>query len=266
MSSMITLPVPTAALKSLGSQGFDNGGGGWPTEISAYVVQPTGEIKGALIVIHEVWGLVDHIKDVADRYAREGYLVLAPDLLSAIGIEAQIGAELFAIRTSDDEAVRTAGQPRLRDAFASLGTPGYAEWAVAALTAAVDHLEEQPGVDGRIAVTGFCFGGTYSFALAAADPRVRAALPFYGSPNAVADIATIAAPIYAFYGVDDPSLIDALPDVTKAMQDAGVDFRSKVYAGTGHAFFNDTNPHSYDAEAATDAWSEAQDFLSKHLA
>jgi carboxymethylenebutenolidase len=266
MSSMISLTVPSAALDSLAEQGFDNQGSGWPVDYSAYVVQPTGQIKGALIVIHEVWGLVDHIKDVAERFAAQGYLVLAPDLLSAIGIEAQVGHELFTLRNHPDEKVRAEAQPRLRDAFASLGTPGYAEWAVGALRSAVDHLEGQPGVDGRIAVTGFCFGGSYSFALAAADSRVKAAIPFYGSPNTVADASTISAPILALYGVNDPSLIDALPEVTARMTEAGVDFTSKVYEGTGHAFFNDTNPHSYDADAAQDAWSRANAFLEQHLA
>lgn len=261
MSSTITLSVPRATLDSLGDIAEN-----FPVDFSAYVVEPTGETRGALIVIHEVWGLVDHIKDIANRFAAEGYLVLAPDLLSAIGIEGQVGLELFTLRNHPDEKVRTEAQPRLRDAFASLGTVGFPAWAVGALTASVDYLEQQPGVDGRIAVTGFCFGGSYSFALAAADPRVKAAIPFYGSPNAVQDVATISAPILALYGVKDPSLIEALPDVTKAMADAGVDFTSKVYENTGHAFFNDTNPHSYDEAAAKDAWQRANAFLAQHLA
>ncbi|MCU1413556.1 MAG: dienelactone hydrolase family protein [Microbacteriaceae bacterium] len=257
---MITLPVPNATLASLGESGFD-----FPTDFSAYVVPPTGQIKGALIVIHEVWGLVDHIKTVADRFAAQGYLVLAPDLLSAIGIEAQVGAELFTLRNHPDEKVRTEAQPRLRDAFASLGTPGFTEWAVGALTAAVDYLESQAGVDGRIAVTGFCFGGTYSFAIAAADSRVKAAIPFYGNPGTVEDYSTISAPILALYGVNDASLIDGLPEVTTKMADAGVDFTSKVYENTGHAFFNDTNPNSYDPVAAADAWERANAFLASNL-
>jgi carboxymethylenebutenolidase len=258
---MITLDVPAATLESLAKQGF-----GFPADFSAYVVPPTGQIKGALVVIHEIWGLVDHIKDVADRFAAEGYLVLAPDLLSAIGIEAQVGAELFALRNHPDERVRTEAQPRLRDAFASLRAPGYTEWAVGALIAAVDYLDAQPGTNGRIGVTGFCFGGTYSFALAAADPRVKAAIPFYGNPGTVDDYSTISAPILALYGVNDPSLIEALPEVTEKMAEAGVDFTSKVYENTGHAFFNDTNPNSYDPVAAADAWERAHAFLAGNLA
>lgn len=266
MASTITLEVSRPALDSLAAKDRTANGSEFPADFGAYVVRPTGELKGALIVIHEIWGLVDHIKSIADRYAAEGYLVLAPDLLSSIGIEAQVGAELFAIRNSPDEKVRSEGQPRLRDAFSSISAPGYAEWAVAALRSAVDYLQQQPGVDGRVAVTGFCFGGTYTYALAAADPRVRAALPFYGGAPDAEGIARIDCPIYAFYGQNDPSLIDALPGVTETMQRAGVDFTTRVYSGTGHAFFNDTNPHTYDADAAADAWAEANAFLDRHLA
>ena len=260
------MSTPRSQLITIQTEGSSD----FPNSYSAYLAVPpapyAAEPRGALIVIHEIWGLVEHITDVADRYAAEGYLVLAPDILSAIGIEAQVGAELFAIRNSPDEAVRTAGQPRLRDAFSSLSAPGYAAWAVTALRRAVDFLEQQPGVDGRIAVTGFCFGGTYSFALVAADPRVRAALPFYGTAPAPEDINRISAPIHAFYGEHDPALIDKLPDVRRDMADAGVDFEATVYPDAGHAFFNDTNPSSYRAADAADAWARSNAFLRTVLA
>ena len=236
----------------------------FPDSISAYVAEPAGTPRGGLIVIHEVWGLVDHIKRIADRFAEEGYLVVAPDLLSAIGIEPLVGADLFARRNSPDERVRTEAQPALRDAFASLGTQGYPAWVVSALGSVVDHLEGRPGVDGRFGVTGFCYGGTYSFALAAADPRVQAVVPFYGTGPE--DVSTIAAPIFAFYGEEDSSLMEKLPGLTARLNDAGVDFTAKVYAGAGHAFFNDTNPRSYVPEAAEDAWALATSFLAERLA
>ena len=110
-----------------------------------------------------------------------------------------------------DEEVRTAAQPRMREAMSGLRAPEFAGWAVGALRGAVDWLEAQPGVGQRIAVTGFCFGGTYSFALAAADPRVRAAVPFYGTAPAPEEIAKIQAPVLALYGSEDRALMDALP-------------------------------------------------------
>ena len=130
----------------------------------------------------------------------------------------------------------------------------------------VDYLQTQPGVDGRIAVTGFCFGGSYSFALAAADPRIRAAVPFYGSPPDSANVSAITGPVLAFYGDLDENLMASLPTVTRAMTDAGVDFQPTVYSGARHAFFNDTNSMTYTADAAADAWQRTLAFLEQQLA
>jgi carboxymethylenebutenolidase len=228
--------------------------------------EPSRAPRGALIVIHEIWGLVEHIKQVADRFAAEGYLVLAPDLLSEVGIDAHVGAELQAIMQNPDPEKRNAGQPLLREKMAPLQAPEYAAFAVDALKRSVDYLARQPGIGGRIAVTGFCFGGTYAFALAAADSRVRAVVPFYGSPPALDEVGAIKAPVLALYGANDDRLMGSLPEVTTAMTDAGVDFTTKVYEGAGHAFFNDTNPFSYNAEVAADAWSTVLDFLERSLA
>ncbi|MCU1473632.1 dienelactone hydrolase family protein [Amnibacterium sp.] len=231
----------------------------------AYVVEPDGAQppRGGLVVIHEVWGLVDHIKDVADRFAREGYVVVAPDLLSRVGVRPQLGAQLQEIMFSPDERVRSEGQPRLREATAPIQAPAYAAWAITALRGAVDWLEETPGVGNRVAVTGFCFGGTYSFALAAEEPRIRAAVPFYGSPPQATEIDKITAPVLAFYGDRDERLIASLPEVEQAMKGGGVHFTSHVYAGAGHAFFNDTNPHTYLQAAAADAWTRTIGFLDR---
>ena len=231
--------------------------------VSAYRAEPAGVPRGGLIVIHEIWGLVEHIKNVADRFAAEGYLAIAPDILSVIGLTPEVGAELHALQTEPDEAKRLAGQPRMRELFSGMRSPDFAAGAVASLRKVVDYLESQPGVDGRIAVTGFCFGGTYSFALVAADPRVRAAVPWYGSAPPPEDIARIASPVLAIYGSIDERLMAALPEVTAAMADSGVDFTPKVYEGAKHAFFNDTGSN-YDRDAAADAWSLALEFLDKH--
>lgn len=237
------------------------------TQFDVYVARPgaeDAEIVGGLVLIHEVWGLVPHIRDVADRFAEEGWLVAAPDILSKAGVGPQLGEELFGLLNSPDEAVRTAAQPRLRDALSEMRAPGYAEWAVPALKAVVDWLEEQPHVDGRVAVTGFCFGGTYAFALAASDDRIRAAVPFYGTAPSPERIAQIQAPVLALYGELDASLIDALPAVRQAMADAGVDFEAVVYPGAQHAFFNDTGSR-YSAAHAMEAWGRVLEFLDEKV-
>ncbi len=234
-------------------------------DVSAYRADPIGAPKGGLVLIHEIWGLVDHIKDLADRFAVEGYLVVAPDILSRIGMEPHVGLDLFSRMFSPDEATRLEVQPQLREALAPMRSPEYAIGAVASLKSVVDYLEAQPGVDGRIAVTGYCFGGTFSFALASADPRISAALPWYGTAPAAEQMASIGCPVLALYGGIDEPLMSALPEVTRAMAQAGVDFTPHVYEDAKHAFFNDTSMN-YNAAAAADAWPRALTFLEESLA
>lgn len=222
-------------------------------------------VKGGLIVIHEIWGLVDHIKDIADRFAAEGYLVVAPDILSYAGISPEIGFEIQRLLHSADERERSTAQPLLREKMAPAHAPGYGSWAVGALQQVVDYLSVQPGVE-SVAVTGFCFGGTYSFALAAADERIVAAVPFYGAPPQSTDYDGFECPVLAFYGGEDERLMLGLPEVVEQMEAAGVEFEAKVYEDAGHAFFNDTNHVTYRADAAADAWTRTLAFLEKAVA
>lgn len=231
----------------------------------AYIAEPVGPPKGAVIVIHEIWGLVDHIRGIADRFAAEGYLAIAPDLLSHIGIDAELGLELQGIMFATDEKVRSDGQPRLRAALAPLQAPEFAEWAVASLRATVDHVAGADGVDGRIAVVGFCFGGTYSFALAAADDRIRAAVPYYGEGPTEQQVQAIGCPVLALYGGTDERLMQALPAAVESAEQAGMDLETHVWPQAGHAFFNDTNAFTYDAEVASDAWRRTLAFLEQKL-
>jgi carboxymethylenebutenolidase len=233
--------------------------------LDAYLVrpQPQVECRGGLVLIHEIWGLADHIKDVAHRFAAEGYEVIAPDLLSRIGMTPTVGAELEALMHHADEEVRTLAQPRLREAMSPARAPEFARWAVPALRGCVDFLDAEPGIEGRIAVAGFCFGGSFSFALAGAEPRLRAAVPFYGTPPSITDYGSIRIPILAFYGDQDDRLMGSLPEVESSMAEAGVEFESVVYPDAGHAFFNDSNPHAYAAKPARDAWRRTLDFLAE---
>jgi carboxymethylenebutenolidase len=232
--------------------------------LRAYRAAPDGDPRGGIILIHEIWGLVPHITGVADRFAAEGYVVLAPDLLSDVGVTPEVGAELHALMADPDEARRTAAQPRMRETMAPLRAPEFAAPAVAKLRTAVDSLAAEPGVGGRIAVVGFCFGGTYAFALAASDDRIRAAVPFYGTAPAPDQIAEIRCPVLAIYGAHDPALMQALPGVRAEMAAAGVDFADHVYPDAAHAFFNDTGSR-YRADDAADAWQRALAFLADHL-
>jgi len=224
------------------------------------------QIRGGLVLIHEIWGLVDHIKDVADRLAAEGYLVYAPDLLSSAGITPEVGEELAQLLREPDEETRTANQAVMRQKTAPVQSPEFAAETVARLKHVVDALADEPAIGDRIGVLGFCFGGTYSFALAAADPRVRVAVPFYGRAPEPEAMGSIGCPVLGIYGQHDPALIEALPSVKEDMAAAGVDFETVVYPEARHAFFNDTNPVAYRPDDAADAWEHTLDFVDRHLA
>jgi carboxymethylenebutenolidase len=221
--------------------------------IEAYLAKPTGEVKGGIIVIHEVWGLVDHIKSIADRYADEGYIALAPNLLFELDFSsvdvAEIQKRLF------DPKTRSEVQPQLRQLMSPMQDPSFGTKTTDRTKACFDYLYDLPETNQKVAITGFCFGGSYSFALAVHEPRLKIALPFYGHADQPAqELANIKCPIRAFYGQNDEGLMSGLDDLKKRMSEAHVDFEAKVYPDCGHAFFNDTNPHTYNKQAADDAW------------
>jgi len=237
---------------------LDSGGKQFP----AYVVRPQGEVKGGLIVIHEAWGLDDHIKSVAERYGSEGYMVIAPDLLSETGITAKLTGDLQ--EELFDPERRTAAQPKVRELMAPIRAPGFAEQTTAKVQECYDYLAAQENVGERVGITGFCFGGTYSFALAVHQPKLRVAVPFYGHADySFQELAEIKCPILAFYGENDERLMAQLPELKAKMLEAGVDFTAQVYKDCGHAFFNDTNRFAYNKVAAKDAWEKALEFIEK---
>jgi carboxymethylenebutenolidase len=232
--------------------------------VPAYEVAPPGEALGGLIVIHEVWGLSAHIKDVAERFAAEGYHVIAPDLLSETDISAhatpQMQHDLF------NPEKRNAVQPKLRELMAPLQSPEFARTTNDKLRAIFKYLYDQPALKHQVGVVGYCFGGSYSFSLAMIEPRLGAAVPYYGHADAsVAELSNITCPVLAFYGEQDERLASALPELEEKMHAARVDFTAVVYPGAGHAFFNDTNPFAYNKAAAKDAWSQTLEFLDLHL-
>jgi carboxymethylenebutenolidase len=230
---------------------------------SAYHSYPDdGKKHPGLVLIEEIWGVNDHIKSVADRFAAEGYSVLAPELLPGDLLSImtpQLRLDLF------DPEKRNEAQPKLRAAMEPIRQPEYAKAAIATLRACVDYLNADANVNGNIGVIGFCFGGTYSFHLAAHDARIKAAIPFYGQPPTAEEIPNISCPINAFYGDQDVNLMQSLPELTENMKKNNKPFEAIVYPGVGHAFFNDTNPHAYNREAATDAWQKALAFLKTEL-
>ena len=232
------------------------------TKFEAYEAKPTGEVKGGIIVIHEIWGLNEHTKDIADRFAREGYWALAPSLLADTDIAdhaSELQLDLF------NPEKRNEAQPKLRALMTPLQEPGFAEKMLGRVHACFEYLYDQSETHEWVAITGFCFGGSYSFSLATSEPRLQAAVPFYGHTNLedTTVIKQINCPILAFYGEQDTGLVDNLPMIKAEMEQAGIDFSAQVYPDCGHAFFNDTNPYAYNETAAKDAWQRTLVFLDK---
>jgi|SRR5579872_1306532 len=221
-----------------------------------------GQKHPGLILIEEIWGVDAHIKSVADRFAAAGFSVLAPELLPAGMLEImtpQLKSDLF------DPEKRSEVQPTLRAAMAPIMQPEYAEGAIALLKSCIDYLLADSHVSGEIGVVGFCFGGSYSFHLVANDSRISAAIAFYGQAPTEEEIQNITCPMLALYGDQDTHLIETLPQLKTAMEKWNKSFEAVVYPGVGHAFFNDTNPRTYNASVAEDAWGKTLAFLGQHL-
>ncbi len=230
--------------------------------IPAYIAGKENTHAG-VILIHEVWGLNQNIRSLTDRLAAEGYLVLAPDLISHTGITEKMDQSILA--EAANPATRDEAQKKMRAIMTPIRSEEFGSETVERLKICFTYLRQEYGLK-KIAVMGFCFGGTYSYSLAVNEPALAAALPFYGyAPEKEDELAKISCPVMAFYGEKDTALVQDLPRLQISMKKLNKDFRFKVYPNTGHAFMNDTNPTTYNEEAADDAWREALQFLKAHL-
>ncbi len=214
--------------------------------VIAYLAQPKGRPQSpGVIIVHENRGLLDHFPDVARRFAKAGYVAIAPDLASPIG--------------------GTARVPDPAEVSAYLGrTP--ADQHVALLGAAVGYLQGLPAVRrDRLGAIGFCFGGGLVWRLATASADLKAVAPFYGSNPPLEDVPRIRAAVLAIYGGLDQRIDAGIPAIRQAMDRAGVVHDIVVEDGADHAFFNDTGDR-YNARAAQDAWTRVQAWFSRYLA
>jgi len=202
--------------------------------------QPNG--YPAVIVIHEIWGLADHIKDVAARLAQEGYVALAVDLFDRkLVTKLEEGREIRQTLTEE----KTMGD--LNGAFNYLRTFDYV-------------------MPNRIGSIGFCMGGGLSLLLACRNSSLAAAVIFYGrNPTPIDLVKNVACPILGNYAGADKGITESDINLLKqALTKHGKQFDVKVYPGAPHAFFNDTKD-SYRPEAAKDAWERTLAFLNENL-
>jgi carboxymethylenebutenolidase len=204
--------------------------------VKAFVVYPEIKTKApAVLVIHEIFGLTDWAKNLADELAAAGYIAIVPDLLSAPGKDTQ---------SYPDQSAAIKAVSALQD---SQIFPD--------LDAAADYALKLPACNRKLAVTGFCWGGGKSFGYANHNPHLKAAFVFYGTgPEQTADAAKIACPVFGFYAENDARIGATIPQAKEIMQAAGKIYEPVVYPGAGHGFMR-----AGEAPDASEANRKARD-------
>lgn len=239
-----------------------------------------GEKKPAILLIQEIWGVDEHIQDLARRYAEAGYFVAAPDLYSRGGKPPARSAgrinELkdfldrapmsvimnpeqrseFIRKEEPDRAIRLT--ETMESIFNGRDMSGMAE----ILSDAASMLKSKIGAS-SVGTVGYCMGGALSFAMAA-DSSVDASVVYYGNAPDPDALGKLRSPVLGLYGGEDHRISDAVPDVAAKLKAAGKSYEYRIYEGAQHAFFNDTRA-SYSYRASRDAWGRTLEFFRKNL-
>ncbi len=220
------------------------------TPIRAWVVYPERKDKaGVVIVIHEIYGLSDWIRGVADQLAKEGFIAVAPDLISGLGPN---GGGTDSVASRDDVTKLVRGL-----------TP---EDATARLNAVRDYAVKLPAANGKSATIGFCWGGGRSFSYAAAQPALNAAVVYYGTSPEAADLAKIKAPVLGNYGGDDARVNATVGPAEAEMKKLGKTYEPHTYEGAGHGFLRQQDGRDgANLKATQQAWPRTVAFLRQNL-
>jgi len=212
--------------------------------MGGYLVRPASA-KGKLptvVIVHENRGLNPHIADVARRAALAGFLAFAPDALYPVG-----------------------GYPGTDDAGRELQSKRNGPEMLEDFIAAVELMQKHPEGNGKVGVTGFCYGGGVSNQLAVRVPTLAAAAPYYGAAPAKEDVAKINAPLLIHLAGIDDRINAGYPAYEEALKAAGKTYTLHKYEGCNHGFHNDTTPR-FDPENARVSWNRTLDFFRQHLA
>jgi carboxymethylenebutenolidase len=219
--------------------------------IKTYVVYPERKEKApVVIVIHEIFGLSDWIRGVADQLAAEGFIAVAPDLLSGMGPNG-----------GGTEAVPD------RDGVTKLVRGLKPDDVVTKLNAVREYGVKLPAANGKSATIGFCWGGGQSFAYAADQPELNAAVVYYGTSPAPDSPAygKIKAPVLGNYGGDDARVNATIDPAKKKMADAGKTYEPHIYEGAGHGFLRQQDgKEGANMKAAQEAWPRTVKFIKEH--
>ncbi len=218
--------------------------------VQAFIVFPQVKDKAlAVVLIHEIFGLTDWVRGVADQLAEAGYIAIAPDLLSGMGANGG-GSSSFADRSEIGQAISKLPPDQV----------------TADLNAAADYVAKLPASSGKVAVAGFCWGGGQTFRFATNRRDLAAAFVFYGvGPDDKGAIARIHCPVYGFYGGNDARVDATIPKSTDLMKEGGKTYDPVTYDGAGHGFMrageDPANTVEANKKAHDEAWSRWKGLL-----
>jgi carboxymethylenebutenolidase len=219
-------------------------------KVETFVVYPEARDKTPVVlIVHEIFGMTEWVQDLADQVAAQGYIAIAPDLLSGM---APNGG-----RTKD------FSPGSVIEAVSHLNP----EQITADLNAVADYALKLPSANGELFVAGFCWGGGQSFRFATNRHDLKAAFVFYGPPPSEEAMANINAPVYGFYGGNDGRISATIPKTRQEMQALGKTYQPVVYDGAGHGFMRggeDPNGRPGDVKARNEAWERWKKLLKEH--
>jgi carboxymethylenebutenolidase len=219
--------------------------------VETYVVYPESKDKRPVVlVIHEIFGMSDWVQDLADQLAEAGYIAVAPDLLSGMGPNGG-RTNAFPDQNGVGEAIRDLKPDQI----------------TADLNAVADYGLKLPASNGKLFVTGYCWGGGQSFRFATNRKDLKAAFVFYGPPPDTGAMKQITAPVFGFYAGNDSRIDATIPQAKQDMAAAGKTYDPLVYDGAGHGFMRAGEaPDANEAnkKARDQAWSRWKDLLAKY--
>ena len=197
-------------------------------KVNSFIVYPEVKKKAtAVVVIHEINGLTDWAQSLTDQLAEAGYIAIAPDLLSGVGPGGG-GTSAFTERNAVGQAIRDLPPDQI----------------TADLNAVAKYVSKLPAANGKVAVGGFCWGGSQTFRYATNNPKLKAAFVFYGSgPERKDDLARIKAPVYGFYAGNDARINATLPKTIEIIKELGKKYEPVTYEDAGHGFMRAGDAH-----------------------
>jgi carboxymethylenebutenolidase len=220
--------------------------------VNCFIAYPQVSGKAtAVLVIHEIYGLSDWVKGLSDQLAEAGYIAIVPDLLSGMASGGAGGTKEIGDRDAVTRAVRSLPAAQV----------------TADLDAVADYVSKLPACNGKVAVTGFCWGGGQTFRYAADNSSIKAACVFYGDAGPADRMSKINCPVYGFYGGKDARITATVPATEKEMKAADKKYEPVIYEGAGHGFMrsgedpDDKTPEN--KKAREQAWTRLKKILEK---